>query len=147
MTADIRTPAGTVRLINTHFGLKAQERLYQAETIVRKTVRDNSGTKALPTILCGDLNAGPGTDVYKKINAAFNDVQTSMPGDKPAKPTFISWYPVRRIDHVFVSDHFKVESVVVPDSYQARRVSDHLPVLSRLSLKEQPVQNKKEITR
>ncbi|NWH06272.1 endonuclease/exonuclease/phosphatase family protein [Desulfobacter latus] len=42
--------------------------------------------------------------------------------------------------------HFKVESVVVPDSYQARRVSDHLPVLSRLSLKEEPVQNKKEAT-
>jgi len=37
--------------------------------------------------------------------------------------------------------------VVVPDSYQARRVSDHLPVLSRLSLKEEPVQNKKEATR
>ncbi|MGM0655381.1 MAG: endonuclease/exonuclease/phosphatase family protein [Thermodesulfobacteriota bacterium] len=147
MTADIRTPAGTVRLINTHFGLKAQERLHQAETIIRKTVRNNSGAKARPTILCGDLNAGPGTDVYKKINAAFNDVQTAMPGAKPAKPTFISWYPVRRIDHIFVSDHFKVESVVVPDSYQARRVSDHLPVLSRLSLKEEPVQNKKEITR
>lgn len=146
MTADIRTPAGTVRILNTHFGLKAKERLFQAETIVRKTVRENLGTTEIPTILCGDLNAGPGTDVYKTINAGFNDVQTCTPGIGSPKPTFISWYPVRRIDHIFVSDHFNVESVVVPNSYQDRGVSDHLPVFSRLSLKEQAVQHRKETT-
>jgi endonuclease/exonuclease/phosphatase family metal-dependent hydrolase len=39
-----------------------------------------------------------------------------------------------RIDHVFVSHHFKVERVELPDSPTAVIASDHLPLCAELSL-------------
>lgn len=136
MAAEIRTPIGTVQVINTHLGLNAKERLHQTETLLENTLPDKNSDRYLPVILCGDLNAGPGSAVYKKIAARLADVQTQVLERKYLRATFFSWYPVRRIDHIFVSDHFKVQSVLVPGSYQARQASDHLPVCTCLSLKD-----------
>ncbi|GAB6145498.1 endonuclease/exonuclease/phosphatase family protein [Desulfocicer niacini] len=134
IVAEIGTPLGPVQVINTHLGLNAKDRLHQTETLLKKILPVKNSDRQLPVILCGDLNAGPGTAVYKKVAARLTDVQTQVSGKKYPRATFFSWYPIRRIDHIFVSNHLKVQSVLVPRSYEARGVSDHLPVCTRLSL-------------
>ena len=55
-----------------------------------------------------------------------------------AKKTFPSIWPLRRIDHVFVSPHFVVSAVKVPRDALLEVASDHLPVCVDLLLDQAP---------
>lgn len=140
MSVLIDTPAGQVRVVNTHLGLKASDRAAQADDIVRhilipETV-DSGRAGRIPVIFCGDLNAGPGSPVYRSIARYVNDIQTTgIRSRAAAKPTFFSWFPVRRIDHIFISSHFHADRVYVPKNHETRMVSDHLPVAAELLLR------------
>ena len=94
--------------------------------------------KSLPTIVCGDFNAGPGSLVYKTISVEFNDVQLSGATQKgQPTPTFISWFPFRRIDHIFISDQLEAIRVDVPENIETKSVSDHLPIVAEVVLASQ----------
>lgn len=125
---------GEFHFINTHFGLGKVERLTQVKEILGK---DWLGAipEDEPVILCGDLNSGPGSMVIKLLGTRLRDVQHLLPGHRP-KSTFTSIKPFRRIDHVFVSGHFKVESIDVPETSTARVASDHLPLCVELSIRK-----------
>ena len=86
-----------------------------------------------PLIVCGDFNSLPRSLAYHKLKYRLRDAQLSVPGHKPC-PTFSSVKPLLRIDHVFVSRHFKVEEVEVPDTPTAELASDHLPLFVELTL-------------
>ncbi len=90
-----------------------------------------------PSILCGDLNAGPRSPAYRKLTAFLQDVQLLGVNAERLKPTFLSWYPVMRIDHILGSRHFRSLKVETPYSYDARMASDHLPVVADLCLKRE----------
>jgi len=123
----------TIHVINTHFGLGKREREHQAAELLGKNwlgaIPDHE-----PVILCGDFNSGPRSQVFRNMLLRFRDVQQSAVDHKP-RPTFSSVQPILRIDHVFVSHHFIVEQVELPDTPTAVMASDHLPLCVELSLK------------
>lgn len=134
MMAQMKTPLGHVRVLNTHLGLRAKDRKLQAAALVSSSwVCDQQDPKT-PVILCGDFNAGPRSIVYKTITQCLDDIQKVYKGRLYPKATFASWLPVRRIDHMFISPHFSPVDVQVPLDYETRMVSDHLPLYARLAL-------------
>ncbi len=128
----VDTPLGSIRFVNTHLGLNARERMSQAKSLVAHCldVKDNAD---VPLVVCGDLNAGPASRVYKTLSAHFTDVQTWSGRVRP-RATFVSWSPLRRIDHVFVSPHLTPLRARVPNTFETRIASDHLPVYAELGL-------------
>lgn len=127
-------PAGRspFHFVNTHFGLGRRERCQQADTLLGGewlgSIPDSE-----PLIVCGDFNSSPRSQAYHKLQQRLRDAQLSVSGHKPC-PTFSSVKPLLRIDHVFVSRHFKVEEVEVPDTPTAELASDHLPLFVELTL-------------
>ena len=129
----VRTAAGRVSLINTHLGLFAPERRIQAAALTGErwlgAVAPNE-----PVVMCGDLNAGPRSPVYRRLAALLQDVQRADDFRQSARPTFSSRRPRFRLDHIFVSDHFRILGVSVPQAQLFREISDHLPLCTDLAL-------------
>jgi endonuclease/exonuclease/phosphatase family metal-dependent hydrolase len=128
----VESPWGALHVINTHFGLRRQERLEQA--------RQLTGEKWLgrlpsdqPVVLCGDLNASPASPAYKRITVALRDVH-SLSSGRPPRATFPSPLPLRRLDHIFVNAALAVQDLSVVRSATAVVASDHLPLWADLAL-------------
>jgi endonuclease/exonuclease/phosphatase family metal-dependent hydrolase len=123
----------TIHVVNTHLGLSRRERLAQAQTLLGPQWLGsvNNGT---PVILSGDLNSRPRSAVYDLMQKnSLGDVQIRCADHRP-QATFASYRPFTRIDHIFVSSVFTVESVCVPTGGSALKASDHLPLQARLTL-------------
>jgi endonuclease/exonuclease/phosphatase family metal-dependent hydrolase len=131
----IETPAGPVHLINTHFGLRREERLRQTEALLGDDWLGQI-TATEPVILCGDMNAGPKSPVCRSLTGKLIDAQTRAPNVRP-RATFISTMPMRRLDHIFVSSHFNIVGVTQPRTPTAAVASDHLPVCAEVILRAQ----------
>jgi endonuclease/exonuclease/phosphatase family metal-dependent hydrolase len=80
-----------------------------------------------PLVAAGDLNEGPGGGAWRTVADGF-----VAPRD--AASTFPATLPRQRLDAVFVSPDIAIESYDVIETEQARRASDHLPVLTDLRL-------------
>jgi endonuclease/exonuclease/phosphatase family metal-dependent hydrolase len=80
-----------------------------------------------PVIAGGDLNEGPGGGAWRTVADGF---VTPPSGSL----TFPATLPRQRLDTLFVSPDIAVENYEVIDTDQARRASDHLPVLADLVL-------------
>lgn len=128
----LSTARGPVNLFNTHLGLRAAERLAQIRNLLGG---DWIGGLAEdePVVFCGDFNAGRRSPVYREINRRFVDVHQQR-GTGAPQPTFLSFYPILCLDHIFVSPRFSVVRSAVPSNRLARRASDHLPVFAELLL-------------
>lgn len=124
-----------INCLGTHLGLGSTERRQQVQALL-STEWLGGMNGANPVVLCGDFNMHPGAWGYRQITAELRDVQVSGTNRKPAR-TFPSQYPLRRIDHIFVSDHFTIESVSVPHNELTAVASDHLPVVTDLSWAKQ----------
>jgi endonuclease/exonuclease/phosphatase family metal-dependent hydrolase len=124
------TPLGEVQLINTHMSLFKQERMRQMLHLLSEAwlggIREETRV-----ILCGDLNAGPRSPVYRRLLLRLRDIQ-SMGEFKGPRPTFYSRNPMFRLDHIFASRHFEPIRVEVPADRETRIASDHLPVFAEL---------------
>ncbi len=108
------------RILNTHFGLDASERLSQADVVAERLRAER-----IPAILLGDLNAVPESPEIRRLV----DAGWSFCGDLSV-PTFSVPNPSVRIDYVAVSDGWEcVESQVV-----ATEVSDHYAVAAVVML-------------
>ena len=83
-------------------------------------------------IVCGDLNALPFSRVYRTLGKVLKDAQSAAPG--PNLPTWPSWAPFARIDHVFVGRGFHVERCLVPKTRLTALASDHLPLVVDLAV-------------
>ena len=128
----VHAPSGPVQFINTHFGLRREERLRQTEVLMGGDWLGRISREE-PIIVCGDLNAGPKSVVCQSLRRRLNDAQTLAPNFRP-RATFISTMPVRRLDHIFVSSHFSVLGGMQPRTPTATIASDHLPVCIELAL-------------
>jgi endonuclease/exonuclease/phosphatase family metal-dependent hydrolase len=80
-----------------------------------------------PLVAAGDLNEGPGGGAWRTVADGF-----AAAGD--AGLTYPATLPRLRLDAVFVSPDIAIESYDVIETDQARRASDHLPVLVNLLL-------------
>jgi endonuclease/exonuclease/phosphatase family metal-dependent hydrolase len=129
----LRTAAGRVSLFNTHLGLFAPERRIQVAALTGQrwlgAVAPNE-----QVVMCGDLNAGRRSPVYRRLAALLQDVQRADGLRQSARPTFSSRRPRFILDHIFVSDHFRILGVTVPQAELFREVSDHLPLCTDLAL-------------
>jgi endonuclease/exonuclease/phosphatase family metal-dependent hydrolase len=124
---------GPVHLINTHLGLYLQDRWQQVSALFGD--KWIGGLQAdQPLILCGDFNAGPRSPVYRHIAARLRDVQEAVSQGGYPRATFLSYFPILRLDHIFVTPGITPLSVQVPINPYTRRASDHLPLWSELSI-------------
>lgn len=137
----VETDSGPVHFINTHLGLRLIDRRVQIAHLLGSSWLGGIDAEE-PLVFCGDFNAGPRSTLYRQITRRYKDVQghTGQPGFP--KATFHSIYPLRRLDHIFISGRLMPLSVNVARDPAARRASDHLPVSVRLKLEPVPVSNR-----
>lgn len=121
-----------VNLINTHLGLRSRDRDRQVAALLGSDWIGHPEFQGAPAIVCGDFNAIPSSPAYKSLAKHFRDAQ-SMVSAMP-RPTFPSWYPLLRIDHVFVSKELRVDSTSIALDPLTRRASDHLPLQVNLRI-------------
>ncbi|MEX2606331.1 MAG: endonuclease/exonuclease/phosphatase family protein [Kiritimatiellia bacterium] len=119
-------------LINTHFGLRKGERREQADMLLSKKwlagLPENE-----PLILCGDFNSLPGSKIYHRLQQPLQDIWKRLDHLRP-RAGFPSVLPCMRLDHIFLSPHFIVHDVSVPQTFTSRVASDHLPLCAELEL-------------
>lgn len=118
--------------LTTHLGLGRGERLQQAEALLGAEWLGHPERTA-PALLLGDFNAWPWSAPYRRLRRALRDAWERR---GPARPrgTYPSRWPFLRIDHVFHTAEWRVESVQVLRTRLARLASDHLPLVVEVSL-------------
>ncbi len=124
LDAVVRVGDTEIRVLNAHLD-------YRPDPSVRKmqveAILGFLGTPDRPTLLIGDLNAKPDAEELQPLFAVLHD---AWAGQSDPGHTFPSDAPVRRIDYVLHSEHFRVESArVLPTE-----ASDHRPVVVELRL-------------
>ncbi len=128
---------GGITVLVSHFGLMDEEKSNAVQTVLQilKSI-------TTPVMFMGDLNMKPDDEILQPIfkalkdtaNGAFTpftwpsdvDINTGKGRKRPEDE-------VRKIDYIFVSNHFKVENVKTLQS----RASDHLPYVVDLSIKKE----------
>ena len=123
-----------IQIIATHLGLRPGERRVQVEALLADEWLGHTACRG-PVIVCGDLNAGPRSYVCRQLARTVRDAQRELAQHRPVS-TWFGRYPLKRIDHIFVSSAFSVMEVTVPRRRLTHVASDHLPVIADLSLHE-----------
>lgn len=128
-------------VITTHLGLAFAERAAQIDRLLAEDFLGGL-PPAAPGLLLGDLNLTPGGKLYRRLvsrwgqvngHAVFHNVQAHAPGHVAVK-TFPSFMPVRQLDHIFATPHFRIQRVYTPANLLTRRASDHLPLVAEMEL-------------
>lgn len=130
----VRVEVGGVilQMLNTHLGLSHRERLMQVDALLGPEWLGDEDCVP-PAVLCGDFNALPRSQVWKKLTARMRDAQLELDRHRP-RATWFGRMPLGRIDHVFISPGLEVVSIEVPRNRLAQVASDHLPVIVELRI-------------
>ncbi len=125
---------------NVHFDHESQEARENSSRMVLEHIDEHTEPDA-KILFLGDLNAVPGNKAYEKVieYGRFSDAYfiTENPPHGPTG-TFngfnFSHIPDRRIDYIFLTEHFSVKRYgVLTDSYDGLKYpSDHFPVLAEI---------------
>ena len=126
-----------IQVINTHLGVTPVRRRTQSATLLGPDWLGNPRCRP-PVVLCGDMNATPGSYVHHSFSRELTDAQLLLPGRHRPRRTWPSITPFLRLDHVFLSRDILVRNVRVPRSMIAKMGSDHLPLLVEAQLLEPP---------
>jgi endonuclease/exonuclease/phosphatase family metal-dependent hydrolase len=139
---DRRTGCTHVHL-NTHFDHIGEQARQESARLIRRRLGSIAGI--LPVIVTGDLNADPQSVPYRifirdtianasaPLRDAFAVSRDGHYGPTSTWNAFRAIEPGRRIDYVLVSTPIPVLSHgILPDSWDGRFPSDHLPVLAVL---------------
>jgi len=129
-----------IYVYNVHFDHESQEARENSSRMVLEHMNENTivGDKI---IFLGDLNAIPGNRSYDMVveDERFRDAyDISLTPPHGPEGTFNGFsferVPDRRIDHIFLTDHFTVNRIgILTDSYSGLRYpSDHFPVLAEI---------------
>lgn len=126
-------------VFNAHFDHQGVVARRESGKLIVEKVKQIAGE--FPVILTGDLNSLPDTEQIHAIGTILKDTRlvTQAPAYGP-EGTFNSFdwdAPLdRRIDYVFVSNHFDVLKYgVLTDALHRRYPSDHQPVVVQLLFK------------
>jgi endonuclease/exonuclease/phosphatase family metal-dependent hydrolase len=116
-----------VDVLNTHFGLRPDERRDQAAAVVDLL-------RAYPAILAGDINARPGDPPLAILGTVFDD--TYLPGQDPhdAAPGQIK----SRIDYVLISRGLQPLASGFVRTPATAVASDHMPYVAHVDLGRPP---------
>jgi endonuclease/exonuclease/phosphatase family metal-dependent hydrolase len=138
LLARIHLDGQQLYFLNTHFGLTDVERGAHIAELLGPDWLGRTPPEE-PLIVCGDFNMMPGSRPYRCLAERVHDAQTLVTHRKPMK-TFFAFLPFSRIDHIFVSHHFEVEDIRVPQNSLTRTASDHLPLIAELKFIKLPQQ-------
>jgi endonuclease/exonuclease/phosphatase family metal-dependent hydrolase len=129
--------------LNTHFDHMGEQARQESARLIRR--RLPALAAGLPVIMTGDLNADPTSAPYRILTAedvtgagapladGFAVSRGGHYGPTSSWTAFKAIEPGRRIDYVLVSAPVSVLSHgILPDSWDGRFPSDHLPVLASL---------------
>lgn len=140
----------TIRVFNTHFDHICGMARVLGVNIILRTMHELNRQRPLPTVLMGDLNAGPKskpirilrenlhpyenlrlTDVYSVCKESVKNTHHGF-----GQGGLISWVIDRApIDYIFVSEEFSIVDVRVDRSTENGRFpSDHFPLVATLKL-------------
>lgn len=117
----------TLNIITTHLGLNQLEACQQARNLVSEDWLTHPQCRG-PVILCGDFNSTPRSACWKILNRKLKDAQLKI-HPKKHKSTWFSRFPVRSIDHVFVSPDIEIVRIQVSRTHLDQQASDHLPLI------------------
>jgi endonuclease/exonuclease/phosphatase family metal-dependent hydrolase len=139
---DRRTGCSHLHL-NTHFDHMGEQARQESARLIRRRMSALAG--GLPVVMTGDLNADPTSASYRILTSepiadaappladAFSVSRGGHYGPTSTWTAFRAIEPGRRIDYVLVSTPVTVLSHgILPDSWDGRFPSDHLPVLASL---------------
>lgn len=124
----------TIQFFNTHLGLLPREGVIQTQSLLGDRWLTHLHCRP-PIVLCGDFNALPQSPLCRSFKKILNDVQEDLEFHQPLA-TWMSRYPMCRIDHVFVSPEIEVLKVRVSKTRLDRIASDHLPLIADIRLKK-----------
>lgn len=126
-------------VFNVHFDHQGVIARRESAKLMQQKIKEIA--KDEPVILTGDFNSTPETEQIVLLSAFLNDAYTvsKMPPYGPVG-TFNSFQFTapyeKRIDYVFVSDHFEVRKyAALTDSKEQRYPSDHIPVVATVFFK------------
>ncbi|MFP4473422.1 MAG: endonuclease/exonuclease/phosphatase family protein [Candidatus Omnitrophota bacterium] len=131
MMCSITMNEQTIKLINTHLGLGYFERRKQIQELMGENWLGHPSCTG-PVILCGDLNTPPQSSTCRAIETRLTNCQSKIPSHR--NQTWHSTYPVRQIDHIFISQEIRVDRVRTPRTHLERLASDHLPYIADLTI-------------
>ncbi len=117
----------SLNVINTHLGLHHLEANKQAKALLSEEWLNHPDCSG-PVILCGDFNSPPNSTCWKILNEKLQDAQLRLE-QRRRKYTWFSQFPIRSIDHIFVSPNIEVLNVEVPRTNLDQQASDHLPLI------------------
>lgn len=120
ISGDIDTPQGCLRVVSTHLGLSIRERHTQVQALLQLA----NGVKH-PAIIAGDFNDWFWVNSVRGALARHFPVRTRH-------RTFPSIWPLMRLDRIY--GHAGVDIVRSMIDTDARRLSDHLPVIADIAL-------------
>jgi endonuclease/exonuclease/phosphatase family metal-dependent hydrolase len=122
LDADIHCEGRRMRVIATHLGLCASERTQQVGRLL-----EAFDSEQIPVILMGDVNEWfvCGRSL-RTLVSHFRSV--------PAPATFPSRWPVFALDRIWIRPRHQLLKVAVYSEAQARRASDHLPLVANIQL-------------
>ena len=121
--ADFVTGGGTLRLFVTHLGLRAGERHRQVRRLLGEVERGGADVR----VLAGDINEW-------RPGAAASRLLARRLGPSPGLRTFPAVAPAFALDRLYVSPTDAVAERRAVRTPAARRASDHLPLVSDLTL-------------
>ncbi|MFH5925864.1 endonuclease/exonuclease/phosphatase family protein [Roseomonas sp. SXEYE002] len=126
VVADLRLPAGPLRVVAAHFGLLRRHRAQQVAAILSLLAE----AEEMPTLMLGDLNEWrPGP------RSSLRALETRFGSAHPGPATFPSRLPLLALDRIFCRPRGLIRALEAHDSPLARLASDHLPLKARLDLK------------
>nr|WP_314075740.1 endonuclease/exonuclease/phosphatase family protein [uncultured Roseococcus sp.] len=129
LIAELKLPAGRLRVIATHLGLMRRHREMQAETLREAIAEgDRRAHSPMPTLLMGDLNEWrPGVpSSLVPLEEVFGPLTTGA-------PSFPSRLPFLALDRILGTPGL-VSGVEAHSTPLARLASDHLPLKARIDL-------------
>ena len=129
--------------LNTHFDHIGEQARQESARLIRRRLATIAGGG--PVVMTGDLNAVPSSVAYRTLtrdtitgaiaplNDGFLTSRGGHYGPTSSWTAFRAIEPGRRIDYILVSSPVAVLTHgILPDSWDGRFPSDHLPVLATL---------------
>jgi endonuclease/exonuclease/phosphatase family metal-dependent hydrolase len=116
-------------IAGTHLDLEQPARLRHVDEL-HGVLGDFAGS--VPSIIAGDINDLPGTEVWSRLDAQRPDVWPAS--GQGTGFTYSATSPVKRIDGVFADRRLRAISASVPASEDTRVATDHCPLFVEIEL-------------
>lgn len=125
LAAEIEHGGFSIRIVNTHLGLKYWERAVQIDKLLAElTWRDHD-----VTFLLGDFNEWfPYTPNTLRLVRSFPRTRRLA--------TFPSVWPRFALDRIFVSGRASISEIIALSGLEIAAASDHLPLVARVSMSQ-----------